>query len=226
MAKKPTKRTKARRQIINDPAMPLLSGVEAVKPSPAKPLPPARQRAWNRERERWKESQRVAAAARRAERQARLERRPKQFTDGFTLPDDVRRFAMHLFDAGMYEVPTFDQPGDRMAHVLELLQRLEAAYMQGVTQGYIEGRIANLEPRRHASLKANEAKRRKPREYAGTVMTVEQRDERIVAEYVTLCAMMPVGQARERLAAKYECDPRTIYNVARNAGVIPTRDRR
>lgn len=225
MAKKPTKRAR-RREIINDPALPLLAGIEAVKPAARKPLPAARQRAWNRERERWKESQRVAAAARRAERQARLERRPKQFTDGFTLPDDVRRFVLHLFDAGMYEVPSFDQPGDRMTHVLELLRRLEAAYLQGVTQGYIEGRIAGLEPRQKASRKALEAKRKKPREYAGTVMTTQERDERIAAEYATLCTMMPVGQARERLAVRYECDPRTIYNVARKAGVVPKRPRR
>lgn len=209
-----------RRVIVNDPKLPLLHGVELVTPPPSKPLSKARQRKWNRDKAAWKAAAIERATAARAAHAARLAGRPKQFTTGFTLPDDVRRFLMRLFDVGMYDVPTFDKPMDRASHVFDVLQRLEAAYLQGCTQGYIEGRTANIEPRRKASRRALDAKRRKPREYAGDVMTMAERDRRIVAEYRDLCGMMNALQARERLADKYECDPRTIFNVARKAGFV------
>jgi hypothetical protein len=199
-----------RRDIVDDPSMPLFNGVALESfPRPFKPMSAARQRAWRREKERWMAEQRALAAARKAEHDARLALRPASMQGRYRLPDDVRRFLDRLYDEPYLP---WDQPHVARERVEELLRKV---YVQGCTQGYIEGRVLGMERDRLVSKKRNQRKRQK--------RSLDDRDAAIAAEYVQLCRMMAVGQARERLAAKYECDPRTIYNVARKAGLVAPR---
>ena len=127
----------------------------------------------------------------------------------FTLPDDSRVFLERLYDEPC-EVRQLDQMASEL--VKELLQR---AYAQGCSEGYIEGRVQNMERDRLVSKKRNQRKREKH--------NLDDRDATIAAEYRDLCGMMAVGQAKERLAQKYECDPRTIFNVVKKAGLVRPR---
>lgn len=125
-----------------------------------------------------------------------------------TLPNAVRLFLERLYDEpSLWPEPKIDR--DRVE------QLLREVYVQGCTEGYIEGRVHGMERDRIVSQKRNDRKRQKN--------NLDDRDDAIAAEYRELCRMMRVGEARQRLAAKYERDPRTIYNVAKKAGLVQPR---
>jgi hypothetical protein len=169
---------------------------------------PATAASMKAERDRRREWSRKAAARRAALREKR--QRHDDAERRFTLPGDVRLFLERL-----YVQPSlwpYDEPRIDRERVEELLREV---YVQGCTEGYVEGRVLGMERDRLVSQKRNQRKRQK--------RSLDDRDAAIAAEYVQLCGMMAVGQARERLASKYECDPRTIYNVARKAGLVAPR---
>ena len=175
---------------------------------PFKPLSPARQRAVDR-----KEAVRIAEYRERQSirRAAFWEKRKRHdsMQGRFTLPDDSRVFLERLYDEPC-EVRQLDQMASKL--VEELLRQV---YAQGCSEGYIEGRVQNMERDRLVSKKRNQRKREKH--------NLDDRDATIAAEYRDLCGMMAVGQAKERLAQKYECDPRTIFNVVKKAGLVRPR---
>lgn len=213
MKKKPSKskatrrpaRKPACREIVDDPSMPLFNGVALESfPRPFKPLSAARQRAWRREKERWMAEQRALAAARKAEHDARLARRPASMQGRYRLPADVRRFLDRLY-AEPY-LP-WHQPHVARERVEELLREV---YVQGCTQGYIEGRVVDLEPKRERSRKMNAARREKH--------NLDQRDAEIVQKFHRLRAVpISAGDAQARLAEEYGRSDKQIRNILTKA---------
>jgi hypothetical protein len=122
----------------------------------------------------------------------------------YRLPDDVRRFLDRLYSEPYLP---WDQPHVARERVEEMLREV---YVQGCCQGFIEGRVADLEPRRKRSVIANAAKRRKPREHNGMHFTLDQRDAAIVAEYTLLRPMVGATEAQLRLADKHDLSDKMI----------------
>jgi hypothetical protein len=213
MAKKRAKQSKARREIINDPSMPLLAGIEAA-PLPAfKPLPPHKQRAWNRERERWRVEQQAAAAKRAAADAARLQSRPSPIRDTrYQLPEDVakwlRRVVWAPHDVRHYSCVASGL--EEIASTFGIEEAFLSAFMEGCRQGYIEGKAADIEPKRQRSRKANAARRQKH--------NLDERDREIVEKFYRLRAVpLTAGEAQFRLADEYGLSDKQIRNVLTNA---------
>jgi len=142
------------------------------------------------------------AARRAASREKR--QRHESMQGRYRLPDDVRRFLDRLYDEPYLP---WDQPHVTRERVEELLREV---YVQGCTQGYIEGRVVDLEPRRKRAAAANAAKRRKPREHNGMRFTLDQRDAAIVAKFAAYRPMMGATEAQLRLAEKYDLSDKMI----------------
>jgi len=193
----------ARPEIIRDPALPLLSGVQADTPRQPKPLSLARRKAWQRDRAAWIETQRAAATARRAARAQRMAQRPAAMRDaGFRLPADVAAFLRSLFQPGHVQLPA---GRDLIVDALTMHDELQAAYMEGCRQGYIEGFVERRMPDKKRSDTGNTAKRKKIVQLPdGRRMTRDERDALMVVEYESLVALkMKPTPAMERLADKY-----------------------
>jgi hypothetical protein len=207
---------KRKADIIDDPAMPLLRGIGTTAPKPPKPMSAARRRAYEREKADMRKTMLERAAVRRAERLSRLARRPAEMqAAGYRLPADVAAFLKTMFHPG--DVRMADG-SDFIVDVMNLHAELEAAYMEGCRQGYIEGKVADLEPKRQRSRKANAAKRHKRQDCGGQMMTLDERDAAIVAEYPTLRKMLGSIEAQLRLADKYGLTSREqVGNIIRKA---------
>jgi hypothetical protein len=175
-------------------------------------LPPAaKRRVAQRDRER-KQASRERYTARRAARIAwRKGRESATRSRGYRLRDEVVSFL-----AGLHSPPVF-YADQRHIDIDEAVQIAAAAYMEGCRQGYIEGRVADLEPKRERSRKANAAKRQRPQDCGGHMMTLDQRDTAIVAEYPTLRAMLGSEEAHWRLSQKYDLSPKQVGNIMRKA---------
>jgi len=206
MAKKPTKRSKARREIINDPALPLLAGIEAVPLPVFKPLSPARQRAWNRERKQWIADERIAAAQRAEQDATRMESRRSLMRDTrYRLPQDVakwlRRNVWQPWSVPHYSL--YAVGVDEIARSMGVEDALLSAFMEGCRQGYIEGKAADIEPKRDRSRKANAARRAQH--------NLDARDAEIVEKYRRLRAVpLSAGEAQFRLAEEYGLSDKMI----------------
>jgi hypothetical protein len=174
--------------------------------------PAAQRRLDERERQR-KQASREWRAARTAARNAWKERRQSAMRRrGYRLPDEVA-----MFLSGLHQRPSFYHRETHVA-VEQVIEIAAAAYMEGCRQGYIEGRVADLEPKRKVSRKANAAKRQKVRDCGGHMMTLDQRDAAIVAEYQPLRAMLGSIDAQLRLAEKYGLSSREqVGNIIRKA---------
>ena len=210
---------KRKADIIDDPAMPLLQGVEAVAARPGKPSTTARHKAWQREKAEWQAREREAAKLIAARHAAMMARRPAILQRPYGLPRDIERFLRSLFNASDRSFWYFEHGYlDDIARDNGQQYAFLCAYMQGCAQGYIEGRIADLEPKRERSRKANAAKRQRPQDCGGHMMTLDQRDAAIVAEYPTLRAMLGSIEAQLRLAEKYGLSSREqVANIVRKA---------
>jgi hypothetical protein len=218
MSKK-TSKSKARRkpraarpEIIRDPALPLLSGVQADTPRQPKPLSLARRKAWQRDRAAWIETQRAAATARRAARAQRMAQRPAAMRDaGFRLPADVAAFLRSLFQPGHVQLPA---GRDLIVDTLTMHDELQAAYMEGCRQGYIEGLVVDIEPKRERSRKANAARRQKH--------GLDERDAEIVAKYRRLRAVpLKAGESQFRLSEEYGLSDKMIRVILTKANRTP-----
>jgi hypothetical protein len=197
-------KARPRRTVVNDPAMPLLNGIELVAPPPFKPLSPARQRAWEREKTAWRAAERERSRVRAQEHAARLARRPAEMQGRYRLPADVATFFSRLRNVWRMDhgpVGRHDEPPIPAAVVCDLI---EAAYMEGCQQGFIEGFVVRREPDRQRSKTANDAKRKKIVVVAGKQMTREQRAAMMATEYASLRELMKHTPACQRLAGKYE----------------------
>lgn len=166
-----------------------------------------------RERERVRAA-REGRAKRRAAFHARLARRPAAMQgQGYPLPDDVAGFLDRLRPDPL----GWRRDQREQISVVDAREMIDAAYAEGCRQGFIEGRVLDLEPRRQRSAKANAAKRQKPREHNGMRYTLDQRDAAIVAEYAVLRPMMGATDAAYRLAEKYDLSDKMIQNIVSKA---------
>lgn len=199
-----------------DPATGQMFMFDPVTGRPTQPptvlSPAARRRVEARERQRRQQSK-AWREGRRAEWLAWLHRhRAVERSQRYSIPDAASRFLSRLFPE-----PYF---GRDVAHVSidEAAAMITAAYMDGCQQGYIEGRVADLEPKRQRSAKANAAKRRKRQDCGGHMMTLDERDAAIVAEFPTLRGMLGSIEAQMRLADKYGLSSREqVGNIVRKA---------
>ena len=134
-------------------------------------------------------------------RHAAVQQRGKKPTKKRTLPADIAAFLVRQ------HVPP-QLPPELMADTEKLLDIIETAFLQGCWEGYIEGRIADLEPRRQHSRKMTEAKRKQLLTIAGMKMTMDERNRYIVEEYPKLKDMLGSLEAQHRLAVKYGLESR------------------
>jgi len=209
MSKKPSK-SKAKRSRAKPPGIPRdpVTGQQFIfDPATGEPMLRGRRRAPSAAEVEAARAARRAAFERDAARRAasREKRQRHESMQGrYRLPDDVRRFLDRLY-AEPY-LP-WDQPHVARERVEELLREV---YVQGCTQGYIEGRVVDLEPRRKRAAAANAAKRRKPREHNGMRFTLDQRDAAIVAEFAAYRPIVGATEAQLRLAEKYDLSDKMI----------------
>jgi hypothetical protein len=204
MGKKPKKRT-LRRHVINDPTLPLLAGIELVQPQPPKPVTAARQRAWQRDRAAWLADEKARAAARRAERAVRLASRPATMQDArYRLPAGLAAWVRTLWQPA--NVRHHDTHTTGIESIIEhhgVEDAILAAYMEGCRQGYIEGRVADIEPKRERSRKANAARRQKH--------NLDERDAKIVEKHRRLRAVpLSASETEFRLAEEYGLSDKMI----------------
>ena len=155
-----------------------------------------------------------------SELQSRLARRkPEMRTHGF-VPKELLDSLEMLFVEPSLGDPVFeDEFSANMRAELRLLRLVteaeafwvaSEAFRQGAAEGFIEGRMHEVERHRQASTTMNAAKRKKPREHDGKTLTLDQRDAEIVAEYPMLRTMMGADDAQYRLAKKYGITDRMI----------------
>jgi len=157
---------------------------------------------------------------------AKMDGRPKEMQAAdYALPDDVRAFLRKRYPAAAEHhaewqmMNTLGWPDDQRLHVAlhdVLADAIHSAYMAGCTEGYIEGRVHGIDRDRKVSRKRLEKKRMK--------RGLDARDADVAAEYSQLLKMgVKRMEARERLAEKYDCDPRTIFNIVNAAGLVQPR---
>lgn len=206
-----------RRVIVNDPTLPLLNGIELVAPPPFKPLSAARQRAWQREKAARQAADRERSRVKDKEHAARLARRPAAMQGRYQLPRDVQNFVARLYGEWRFYHGPIGQQGEPSIPADAVSELMEAAYMEGCRQGFIEGRVLDLEPKRQRSARANAAKRKKPRQHNGMTYTLDERDAAIVAEYAVLRPMVGATEAQYRLAQKHDLSDKMVRIIVSKA---------
>ena len=189
MKKKPSKRStgKANPSARRDPQL-MIEFHKRDKPRPPQP-PPTRQEIKAR-RERI--ARRLARdEARRQEFLARLARPPADMQrDRYRLPDDVASFLRRL-----HKTPTFDFDEQHIGVVHigvdeKVEELVEAAYMEGCRQGFIEGFLYGEEKTLPGASKNRERLRRQNLEKLAR-LGIDERNAEIVAEFHRLEHEMP-----------------------------------
>jgi len=119
--------------------------------------------------------------------------------DGYVLPTDVAAFLKRLHDNPLaWRMQPQHVPLD------DAREMIEAAYMEGCRQGYIEGFVVRREPDLTRSIKANAGKRKAAVPVGNRTMPRDQRDAEMVAEYGRLLQLpMKHTPACQRLAERY-----------------------
>lgn len=165
---------------------------EPIPEQPPEPPPTAKESAARRERVRQRQAR---DEARRAAHHARLARRPVEMQrDGYTQPADVAAFLRRLHDQ-----PAFysDEVQISTTRAIELV---EAAYMVGCRQGFIEGFLYGEDKARPGALK-NRERLRKENLKKLERLHLADRNAAIVAAYHRLERELPVKDDRyQRLA--------------------------
>jgi hypothetical protein len=158
--------------------------------------------------------------ARQDAESVRLARRPAAMQQpSYKLPADLQawlRKRLPIYIEAEAEAAVLDaigcpdDPREQQAIHFAIADACDAAYRRGCIEGFIEGRVLDLEPKRERSQKANAAKRQKPREHNGMHFTLDQRDAAIVAEYTLLRPMVGATEAQLRLADKHDLSDKMI----------------
>jgi hypothetical protein len=130
----------------------------------------------------------------------RIERRPALMrAAGFCPPADVLAFLLkqhrNPLRAGL-RVPDH-VAGD------EADEMIEAAYLEGCRQGYIEGYVHRRQSDIKRSRAGNDGKRQSLVKVRDEIMSRDERDERMAADYATLCEIMKPTAACMELASRY-----------------------
>ena len=149
---------------------------------------------------------------RRAAFHARIARRPSAMQgDGYRLPTDVAAFLRRL-----HREPSFyyEEVQISTAQAKELI---EAAYMDGCRQGFIEGFLYGEDKARPGALKNRERLRQQNLEKLAR-LGIADRNAQIVAEFHQMERGLPGKEQRyEELAARHELTTRQIGNIIRKA---------
>jgi hypothetical protein len=140
-------------------------------------------------------------AAAKARHQERLFRRPVEMQSrSYRLPPDVEAFLSRLHNNPL-RFASID--GVHGVSADEAAAMIEAAYLRGCTEGYIEGRVADIEPKRERSRKANAARRQKH--------NLDERDAEIVEKHRRLRAVpLSASETEFRLAEEYGLSDKMI----------------
>jgi hypothetical protein len=180
---------------------------EALPGVPRKLTP--RQRAILEEREQSRRIRREEILARRKARYAM--RPPAMRSRDFALPQDLqdwllslfstakidRFFWQHSFSAGEADSREVE------ANCYELRNLAIECYLEGCRQGYIEGYVHRRQSDIKRSRAGNDGKRQAPVKVRDEIMSRDERDERMAADYATLCEIMKPTAACMELASRY-----------------------
>jgi hypothetical protein len=177
MAKKPSKAKAKRPAAIERPKSPLAARIMAAADA------------------HWHEVQ-----SRLNQQQGVVRRKPARFE----VPAEVMEFLSELYEEPALRLPDGGDWRRDFARAENICRLMRDAYLQGCSQGYIEGVVARMEPDRKRNATANAAKRKAPVQFGKIVMTRDKRDELMAAEYAQLITMMKPTPACQRLAIKYE----------------------
>ena len=194
MKKKSSKRStgKANPSARRDPQL-MIEFPKREKPRPPKPPPTQQEIKARRERI----ARRLARdEARGREFRARLARPPADMQrDRYRLPDDVASFLRML-----HETPTFYRD-QRHIDVEEVKELVEAAYMEGCRQGFIEGFLYGEEKTLPGASRNRERLRRQNLEKLAR-LGIDERNAEIVAEFHRLEHEMPGKDERYKHLAE------------------------
>ena len=177
MSKKPSKAKAKRRAATARPKSPLAARIMAAADA------------------HWHEVQ-----SRLNQRQGVVRSKPARFE----VPAEVMEFLSELYEEPPFRLPNGEDFSTDFVRYEKICRLMRDAYLQGCSQGYIEGVVTRMEPDRERSATANAAKRKAPVQVGKIVMTRDKRDELMAAEYAQLITMMKPTPACQRLAIKYE----------------------
>lgn len=145
--------------------------------------------------------------------------------EGFRLPaalrDELRQAAGDLFWALAADEQLIGEMSGEQAAVLRAVA--EKFLQHGFTLAVCRyardlHRVPELrQTHKRRSLKANQAKRQKPRQRAGKVFTLDERDATIVAEYPKLLERLTATAAQFELALRHGLTDKQIRNILRAA---------
>lgn len=173
----------ARREIINDPDVPLLKGVELLDPPPFKPWSRARLRAERQAREKLRTEARARLAARDADDKARLAGRPSPMRDTrYRLPESVADW-LRLMVWKAWSLPhyaTRNYGADSIIESNGVDDALLSAFMEGCRQGFIEDVVSRGKPDQKQSATGNAGKRKATVAVGKVTMTRDERDALMV----------------------------------------------
>jgi hypothetical protein len=163
-----------------------------IPEEPPEPPPTAEEIAARRERVRQRQAR---DEARRAAHRARLARRPVEMQRaGYALPADVAAFLHRLRDE-----PTF-YSGEEQISTTQAMELIEAAYMDGCREGFIEGFLYGEDKARPGALKNRERLRQQNLDKLAR-LGIEDRNAEIVAEFNRLEHDRPGAEDRyQRIA--------------------------
>ena len=162
--------------------------------------------------------------AKRVAYQARMDRRPLEMRRcDYRMPPDVLAFLQRRYsndaesaaDGKVMEALGYDTDSDLYRVLVDVIRdATRHSYDAGCTEGYIEGKVADIEPKRERSRKANAARRQKH--------NLDERDAEIVEKHRRLRAVpLSASETEFRLAEEYGLSDkmiRIIIGKARKSG--------
>jgi len=186
-----------------------------------------KERRWRRQQAAFKAGVLQRRAARRAIRESRLARRPPEMRSReYALPKslvDWMRSLVELQRHGTVEVAMFElematHDRDSLRKMRDILEQLmDESFVAGCTQGYIEGRVAELGVRRKTSDKLHRRKRERP---VSGEMDMDERDAAIFAEVQSLAPELGKEDAERQVAGKHGISDRRVRGIVLEQTVL------
>ena len=170
------------------------------------------------------DASRARRAAWKAAYEARLSQRPAEMrARGFRLPDEVQKWLAIRMERVAHELcrwhdaeQCFRDPwggrsffwdrddAEQLKNHDGVCLASTLAFVQGCMEGYIEGYLQRLQVDRRRSATGNRGKRQAPVRVHDTVMSRDERDELMAADYAELCEIMSPTRACMELASRWD----------------------
>lgn len=205
---------------------------EPTQRGPVRQLTAKEQAKRKREENERRDASRLRRAARKAVREARLSRRPaKMRSREYALPKELMAWMRSVASLRQDHIDgsLVSRAIERAVHEGDAVQAkmlisslvrelVDEAFTAGCTQGYIEGRVAELAVKREVSDTGN--RRKRERKVSGE-MDMDSRDAEIFAEVQSLAPELGKDKAEQRVAEKHDITTRRVRGVVLEQTVLP-----